>query len=202
MCKGDQNALIKDNVCAIQWHSGFSSDGKPITAVDTVHVSDGFTIYSVSVSKNIGSCYLNPGHLLACRRNPASISSQHPCSPHDNLERMDQDLFNQDLFEELFSSSDSEDKSDSGNQSEDTGKRWNWDPHAGIKPLRRHGHALEDEVDLEDDLPYGAATKVNNTMVDLIWELSDEDPHNDNWLPPKICRPAKGMISSTSEPRS
>jgi len=35
---------------------------------------------------------------------------------------MDQDLFDQDLFEELFSSSDSEDKSDSGNQSEDTGK--------------------------------------------------------------------------------
>ena len=93
MCKGDQNALIKDNARAIQWHSGFSSDGKPITAVDTVHVSDGFTIYSVSVSKNIGSCYLNPGHLLACRRNPTSISSQHPGFPHNNLERMDQDLF-------------------------------------------------------------------------------------------------------------
>jgi len=93
MCKWDQNALIKDNTHAIQWHSGFSSDGKPITTVDTVHVSDGFTIYSVSVSKNIGSCYLNPGHLLACRRNPASISSQHPCFLHNNLERMDQDLF-------------------------------------------------------------------------------------------------------------
>jgi len=60
----------------------------------------------------------------------------------------------------------------------------------------------EDEVDLEDDLPYGAATEVNNAMVDLIWELSNEDPHNNNWLPPKMHRPVKGMISSTSEPRS
>jgi len=47
---------------------------------------------------------------------------------------MDQDLFNPDLFEELFSSSDSEDESDSSNQSEDTGKRQNWDPYAGMKP--------------------------------------------------------------------
>jgi len=60
----------------------------------------------------------------------------------------------------------------------------------------------EDEVDLEDDLPYGAATEVNNAMVDLIWELGDEDPRDDDWLPPKMRRPAKGMISSTSEPRS
>jgi len=115
---------------------------------------------------------------------------------------MDQDLFDQDLFEELFSSSDSEEKSDSGNQSEDTGKQQNWDPHVGMKPSRRHGHASEDEVNLEDDLPYGAATKVNNAMVDLIWELGNEDPCDDDWLPPKMRRPAKGMISSTSEPRS
>jgi len=115
----------------------------------------------------------------------------------------------QDLTEELYASSessDSEDDSGSGNESEDTGNRRSWDPHAGMKPSRRHGRALDDEVDLEveDDLPYGADTEVNSGMVDFMWELGDDDPRDVDWLPPKLRKPkpgVKGMINPT-EPRS
>jgi len=112
----------------------------------------------------------------------------------------------QDLTEELSSSesSASEDE-DCGNESEDTGKRRSWDPHAGMKPSCRHGRGSDDEVDLEveDDLPYGAATEVNSGMVELMWDLDDDDPHNVDWLPPNMRKPESGTkgMSPTSEPR-
>jgi len=75
-----------------------------------------------------------------------------------------------------------------------------------MKPSCRHGRVSDDEVNLEveDDLPYGADTEVNSRMVDFMWELGDDDPHNVDWLPPKLCKPklgVKGMINPT-EPRS
>jgi len=53
-----------------------------------------------------------------------------------------------------------------------TGKQRSWDPHTGMKPSRRHGCGSDNEVDLEveDDLPYGAATEVNSGMVELMWD--------------------------------
>jgi len=79
----------------------------------------------------------------------------------------------QDLTEELSSSesSASEDE-DCGNESKDTGKRQSWDPHTGMKPSRQHGCGSDNEVDLEveDDLPYGTATEVNSSMVELMWD--------------------------------
>jgi len=82
-----------------------------------------------------------------------------------------------DLFEELFSSPEPSDcDPDSGDESEDTGNRWKWDPHAGMKPSCQHGHVSDDEVDLEVKLPYGADAKVNDAMVNLMWELDDDDP--------------------------
>jgi len=74
-----------------------------------------------------------------------------------------------------------------------------------MKPSRQHGYRSEDEVDLEDKLPYGAAIKVNSAMVNLMWELGNEDPHDGKWLPPKLHKPKPGtlgMISPTSELRS
>ena len=110
----------------------------------------------------------------------------------------------EDMFEELFSSPESSDldsDAGSGDESEDTGNRRSWDPHAGMKPSRWHGYGSEDEVNLEDELPYGAAIEVNSAMVNLMWELSDEDPRDGEWLPPKLRKPKPetlGMISPTS----
>ena len=112
----------------------------------------------------------------------------------------------QDLTEELSSSesSASEDE-DCGNESEDTGKRRSWEPHMGMKPSRRHGCGSDNEVDLEveDDLPYGAATEVNSGMVELMWDLDDDDPYDVNLLPPNMRKPESGTkgMSPTSEPR-
>jgi len=112
----------------------------------------------------------------------------------------------QDLTEELSSSesSASEDK-DCSNESEDTGKQQSWDPHVGMKPSCQHGCGLDNKVNLEveDDLPYGTATEVNSAMVELIWDLDDDDPCNVNWLPPNMCKPGSGTkgMSPTSEPR-
>ena len=93
-----------------------------------------------------------------------------------------------DLFEGLYASSESSDiegEPDNGNKSKDTGS--------------------DDKVDLEfeKDLPYDTNKVVNNGMVNLMWELNDDDPHDVNWLPPAMHRPelrTKGMISPT-DPR-
>jgi hypothetical protein len=74
-----------------------------------------------------------------------------------------------------------------------------------MKPSHWHGHGSDDEVDLEfeEDLPYGADKVVNNAMVNLMWNLNDDDPCNINWIPPAMSRPelvTKGMISLT-DPR-
>jgi hypothetical protein len=113
-----------------------------------------------------------------------------------------------DLFEELYASSESSDikgEPGNGNESEDTRNQHHWDPHVGMKPSRQHGHGSDDEVDLEfeEDLPYGANKAVNNAMVNLMWNLNDDDPRDVNWLPPAMHRPepgTKGMISLT-DPR-
>jgi hypothetical protein len=117
-----------------------------------------------------------------------------------------------DLTEETYISSsessarDPDSNPDSGNESEDTGDRQDWDPHAGMKPSRQDGHASDDELDLEDDLPYGADIEVNGTMVDLMCELGDNDPRDVDWLPPKerqkLEQRVKGMISPISGHRS
>lgn len=56
----------------------------------------------------------------------------------------------------------------------------------------------DDEVDLEVKLPYGADIKVNDAMVNLIWELDDDDPHDVEWLPAKMCRPEPGIKGAIS----
>ena len=56
----------------------------------------------------------------------------------------------------------------------------------------------DDEGNLKDDLPYGTAIEVNNAMVNLIWELGNDDPCNVKWLSPKMRKPEvgiQGMIS-------
>ena len=75
-----------------------------------------------------------------------------------------------------------------------------------MKPSHRDGYVSDGEVDLKDDLPYGAAMEVNGTMVDLMCELDDEDRRDLDWLPPKerqkLEQRLKGMISPALEHRS
>jgi len=107
----------------------------------------------------------------------------------------------EDMNEDLTSSepSDLDGDPDSGNESEDTGTRQHWDPHAGMKPARRDRYASDGEVELEGDLPYGASIEVNVAMIDLMGELRDDDPRDLDWLPPKerkkLEQRIKGMIS-------
>lgn len=97
-------------------------------------------------------------------------------------------------------SSDLDGDSDSRNESEDTGKRWHWDPHTGMKPSCRDGYASDGEVELEGDLPYGASIEVNIAMIDLMCELGDNDPCNLNWLPPKEHKKLEQRIKSMISP--
>ena len=96
----------------------------------------------------------------------------------------------QELAEELYDAgpelSDLDIDPDDGNDSEDTGSRRTWDPHTGMKPSRRDGCASDDEVDLEDKLPYGAKKEVNVEMINLMWDLDNEDPNDKDWLPQGI----------------
>jgi hypothetical protein len=75
---------------------------------------------------------------------------------------------------------DPEESSDGGDQS-DTGPRKNWDPHAGLKPSKRDGKALDGEPDVEDNLPYTVAFGVNNAMVAMVVDL--EEARDLDWLP-------------------
>lgn len=54
-----------------------------------------------------------------------------------------------------------------------------WDLHAGIKPLEFGDGASDKELEVEDDIPNRAKTKVSNPMVKMMAKLDD----NDEWLP-------------------
>jgi len=70
----------------------------------------------------------------------------------------------------------------------DTGDPKLWDPYAGLKPLKHDGCALDGEVEIKDDLPYGGAREVNGMMVDMMLDLGDYDDCDIEWLPPKEQR--------------
>jgi hypothetical protein len=44
---------------------------------------------------------------------------------------------------------------------------------------------MDDEGEIEDNLPYGAEKEVNSVMVDMMVELGDCDDHDIEWLPAK-----------------
>jgi len=61
----------------------------------------------------------------------------------------------------------------------DTGDPTLWDPHAGMKPSELDDCASDGELELEDDLPYGGAIEVNDPMLNMMFNLHDDD----KWLP-------------------
>jgi hypothetical protein len=95
---------------------------------------------------------------------------------------MDED-FTEELDAAIPKSRDPDCDSDDGYDSKDTGNRQDWDPHAGMKPSHLDGCMSDDEVDLEDDLPYGADIEVNGPMIDFMLEHGNEDLDDLNWLP-------------------
>ena len=62
-----------------------------------------------------------------------------------------------------------------------------------MKPSRQDGCASDDEVNLEDELPYGAKKEVNIEMINLMWDLDDEDPNDKDWLPQGIQKREQGI---------
>ena len=80
------------------------------------------------------------------------------------------------------SCTESPDDIDDGNWS-DTGPAQLWNPHVGLKPSEEDGDALDGEVVIEDDLPYGATFKVNDNLIKMLIEM--KDARNLLWLPPK-----------------
>ena len=83
--------------------------------------------------------------------------------------------------------------SDDGDES-DTGPAALWDPHTGLKPSELDGEASDGDIDIKDDLPYGAAFEVNDAMIEMIIKL--EDTRDSDWLPPaeqkKLAKLKKG----------
>ncbi|SRR6266581_1114724 len=73
-----------------------------------------------------------------------------------------------------------DEESDDGDES-DTGPAGLWNPRSGLKPSELDGEASDGDVDIEDDLPYGAAFELNNAMIQMIIEL--EDARDLDWLP-------------------
>jgi len=61
----------------------------------------------------------------------------------------------------------------------DTGDPTLWDPHVGMKPSELDDCASDGELELEDDLPYGGAIEVNDSMLDMMFDLHDDN----KWLP-------------------
>ena len=133
------------------------------------------------------------------QRNPTYTSKIHP------LLTQQPETMTKDLNATSPESNDL-DSEDSSNDSEDTGNQQKWDPHAGMKPSHRDGHASDGEVNVKDDLPFDTAIEVNGNMMDLMHELGDNDPHDLDWLPLKVQKKLdqrkRDMISPASEPRS
>jgi len=55
------------------------------------------------------------------------------------------------------------------------------EPTQRFEALGMDGEASDGDVDIEDDLPYGAAFELNNAMIQMIIEL--EDARDLDWLP-------------------
>ena len=70
----------------------------------------------------------------------------------------------------------------------DTGTLDAWDPHMGLKPSVLDDCGLDADIELEDDLPYGAEGEVSAVMVDMMVDLDDCDAWDINWLPPREQR--------------
>ncbi len=65
--------------------------------------------------------------------------------------------------------------SDDANTDDDTIAHALWDPHAGLKPSPLDNCASDADIEIEDDLPYGADTELSGTMVDMMVNLDDGD---------------------------
>ena len=63
--------------------------------------------------------------------------------------------------------------SDDANTDNDTGAHELWDPHAGLKPSPLDNCASDANIEMEDNLPYGADTELSGTMVDMMVDLDD-----------------------------
>jgi hypothetical protein len=67
-----------------------------------------------------------------------------------------------------------------------------------LKPSERDDHALDTEIEIEDDLPPRGDQKVSTAMVNMMISLEEHD--NGEWLPPSLQKKIKprktGMISS------
>ena len=68
---------------------------------------------------------------------------------------------------------------------EETGDPTLWDCHAGMKALQLDDCALDEELEMEDELPYGGANEVNSRMVNMLVDLEEHDAWDDEWLPLK-----------------
>jgi len=60
-----------------------------------------------------------------------------------------------------------------------------WDPHAGMKPSPLDVDSTDSDVEPENCLPYGASHGIQTSMVDMMLNLGDEDPHDLDWLSSK-----------------
>ena len=92
--------------------------------------------------------------------------------------------------------------SDNADGNSDTGALDTWDPHMGLKPSALDDCGSDANIDLVDNLPYGAECEVSDVMVDLIINLNDCDVQDIDWLPPreqqKLAARKTGMISFAS----
>ena len=72
----------------------------------------------------------------------------------------------------------------------------------GLKPSALDDCGSDANIDLVDDLPYGAEREVSDVMVDLMINLDDCDVQDMDWLPPreqqKLAARKTGMISFAS----
>ncbi|KZT68737.1 hypothetical protein DAEQUDRAFT_745617 [Daedalea quercina L-15889] len=75
-----------------------------------------------------------------------------------------------------------------------------WDPHAGTKPSPLDSQASDGELDYESDLAEDDETKLRDALVALVEELGDNDPWDEDWLPPRAQK-AREHKKPAGEPR-
>jgi hypothetical protein len=52
-----------------------------------------------------------------------------------------------------------------------------------LKPSPLDDRASDADIEMEDDLPYGADIELSGTMVDMMVDLDDGDTRDSEWLP-------------------
>ncbi|KAI0350554.1 hypothetical protein OH77DRAFT_1593494, partial [Trametes cingulata] len=74
---------------------------------------------------------------------------------------------------------------------EDTGDRYRWDPHSGMRPSPLDGAASDAEDGLEGGMLSGSKAqmeRLREVLVNMLEDFDEDNPRDQDWLPAEVLK--------------